>query len=186
MQDRFGHAVVVGRDDEDLVRLLAAGHEQVDRRADDHRDDVAVDHVREAVAYQQRRADDEDVGVDDDFAVGDAPVFVEDFGDDVRAARGAAGGEADGHAGACEQCAEDDREQLVVEPQHVARRRVVDHEIGFHERHESRCHDDAEESLETEVPPHRQPRQEQQEGIDRQEDRTDADVDAPHFGGLYQ
>lgn len=94
MQDRFGHAVVVGRDDEDLVRLLAAGHEQVDRRADDHRDDVAVDHVREAVAYQQRRADDEYVGVDDDFAVGDAPVFVEDFGDDVRAARGAAGGEA--------------------------------------------------------------------------------------------
>ena len=57
----------IGRDDEDLIRLLASRHQQIDRRADDDRDDVSVNHVGERVSQQQCGADDENVRIDDDF-----------------------------------------------------------------------------------------------------------------------
>ena len=148
VDDRLGHFLVVVRDDEDLARLLVSGHDHIDRVTHDGRHHVAVNHGADAHAHQQGRTDDDEIGVDEDFAVADRAVLVDDHGHDVRAARRAALREAERDAGAGQNTAHDDGQQ-VVDPEEVA--------IGKHLLPEVHAQGDdhhAEDGLETEIPPH--------------------------------
>ena len=180
IDDRLGHLLVVVRDDEDLARLLAPGHDHIDRIAHDRRHHVAVDHGADAHAHQHGRGDDDEIGVDEYLAVADRAVFVDDHGHDVRTARRSALREAERDAGAGQNAAHDDRQQ-VIDAEEIA--------LGKHLLPEVHAEGDdhhAIDGLDAEIPPHDKSGDEQQDGVDDEDHRTDLEIQPQHRKGVAQ
>ena len=78
LDDGLRHLLIVVRHDEDLTRLLVPGHDHIDRIAEDRRHHIAVDHRVDMESHEHRRSDDDEIRVDDDLAVADRAVLVDD------------------------------------------------------------------------------------------------------------
>ena len=176
--DGLRHLLIVVRDDEYLARLLVPGHDHVDRIAEDRGHHVAVDHRVDMEPHEHRGADDHEVRIDDDLAVADRAVLVDNHGGD---ARRAALHEADRHADTRQDAAQDHRK----DPFQMEEIPLGQHRLP--EIQPQRYDADAEHGLHAEVPSDDEPRHEQQHAIDQESHRTDLDTYAgPMFHGMAQ